>query len=69
MYNIVYFGTMIDNKLINIILLYLGILFNDKLTWKPHIQNLCNKFFEASWALLKLRSIVTDIVTLKIGVF
>ena len=34
---------------------YLGIVFDDKLTWKSHIQHICTKFSKGSWALLKLR--------------
>ena len=36
----------------------LRITFNDKLTWKPHIQQICFKLFSGSWATLKLRQYV-----------
>ena len=34
---------------------YLGIIIDNKLTWKPHNQNLCTKLFKAPLFLLKLR--------------
>jgi len=37
---------------------YLGMIFNDKLSWKPHIQHVCSKVSNGSWALLKLRNYV-----------
>ena len=40
----------------------LGITFNGKLTWKPHIQQICSKLFSGSWAILKLRQYV-DLLT------
>ena len=43
---------------------YLGITFDDKLTWKPHIQQICSKLSSGSWAILKLRQYV-DLLTLK----
>ena len=43
---------------------YLGIVFDDKLTWKPHIQQVCSKLSSGSRALLKLRNYV-DLQTLK----
>ena len=43
---------------------YLGITFDDKLTWKPHIQRICSKLSSGSWAILKLRQYV-DLLTLK----
>ena len=43
---------------------YLGVIFNDKLSWKSHIQHVCSKLSNGSWALLKLRNNV-DTKTLK----
>ena len=43
---------------------YLGVIFNDKLSWKSHMQHVCSKLFSGSWALLKLRNYV-DTITLK----
>ena len=43
---------------------YLGVIFNDKLSWKSHIQHVCSKLSDGSWALLKLRNYV-DTTTLK----
>ena len=37
---------------------YLGIMLDDKLTWKPHIKQLCTKLGRESWAILKLRNYV-----------
>ena len=37
---------------------YLGMMFDDKLTWKPHIKQLCTKLSRGSWAILKLRNYV-----------
>ena len=37
---------------------YLGVIFDDKLNCKPHIQHLCSKLSCASWALLKLKNYV-----------
>ena len=45
---------------------YLGVIFNDKLCWKFHIQHTCSKLANASWALLKLRNYMyIDTTTLK----
>ena len=43
---------------------YLGVIFNDKLSWKSHIQHVCSKLSNGSWALLKLRNYI-DTTTLK----
>ena len=43
---------------------YLGITFEDKSTWKPHIQQICSKLSSGSWAILELRQYV-DPLTLK----
>ena len=43
---------------------YLGITFDDKLTWKPHIQQICSKLSSGSWARLKSIQYV-DLLTLK----
>ena len=43
---------------------YLGITFDDKLTWKPHNQQICSKLSSGSWAILKLRQYV-DLLTIK----
>ena len=43
---------------------YLGVIFNDKFSWKSHIQHVCSKLSSGSWALLKLRNYV-DTTTLK----
>ena len=43
---------------------YLRITFDDKLTWKPHIQQICSKLSSRLWAILKLRQYV-DLLTLK----
>ena len=43
---------------------YLGVNFDEKLTWKIHIQYICNRLSSGSWALLKLRNNV-GIDTLK----
>ena len=37
---------------------YLGVNFDEKLTWKTHIQYICNRLSSGSWALLKLRNYV-----------
>jgi len=44
---------------------YLGITFDNKLSWKPHIQHTCTKLTSRSWALLNIRKYV-DTSTLKI---
>ena len=43
---------------------YLGVIMDDKFTWKPHIQHLCSKLSSGSWALLQLRNSV-DFTSLK----
>ena len=43
---------------------YLGVILNDKFSWKSHIQHVCSKLSRGSWALLKLRNYV-DTTTLK----
>ena len=40
----------------------LGITFDDKVTWKPHIQEICSKLSSGSRAILKLRQYV-DLLT------
>jgi len=35
---------------------YLGVIFEDKLSWKPHIKHVCTKLSSGSWTLLKLRN-------------
>ena len=37
---------------------YLGVIIDNKLNSKPHIQYLCAKLFSGSWSLLKLRAYV-----------
>jgi len=37
---------------------YLGITFDNKLTWKPHIQHTCTKLAGGSWTLLNIRNYV-----------
>ena len=37
---------------------YLGVIFNDNLSWKSHIQHVCSKLSSGSWALLKLRNYI-----------
>ena len=43
---------------------YLGVNFDEKLTWKIYIQYICNRLSSGSWALLNLRNYV-GIDTLK----
>ena len=43
---------------------YLGVIFDSHLTWKPHIDRICNKVSKACGALSKLRHCV-DLNTLK----
>ena len=43
---------------------HLGVIFNDKLSWKSYIQDVWSKLSNGSWALLKLRNYV-DTKTLK----
>ena len=43
---------------------YLGVIFDSHLTWKPHIDRVCNKVSKACGALSKLRHCV-DLNTLK----
>ena len=43
---------------------YLGVIFDSHLTWKPHIDRICNKVSKACGALSKLRHCV-DLDTLK----
>ena len=43
---------------------HLGVIFNDKISWKSHIQHVCSELSNGSWALLKLRNYV-DTTTLK----
>lgn len=38
---------------------YLGVIFDDKLCWKQHIQHICSKLSSGSWALLRLRNYVS----------
>ena len=42
---------------------YLGVLLDNSLTWKPHIEYLCTKLSAASYLLMKLRHYV-DLKTL-----
>ena len=42
----------------------MGVIFNDTLSWKSHIQHVCFKLSSGSWAQLKLRNYV-DSTTLK----
>ena len=44
---------------------YLGVIFNDKLYWKFHIQHVSSKLSSGSWPRLELRNYI-DITTLKI---
>ena len=44
---------------------YLGIILDNKLSWKPHIQHICTQLSSGSWALTRLRNYV-DISSLKI---
>ena len=37
---------------------YLGVNFDEKLAWTIHIQYICNRLSDGSWALLKLRNYV-----------
>jgi len=46
---------------------HLGITFDNKLFWKPHIQHTYTKLASGSWALLNIRNYV-DISTLKMHV-
>ena len=41
---------------------YLGVIIDNKLNWKQHIQYLCSKLSSGSWALLKLRAYVNTSV-------
>ena len=34
---------------------YLGITFDDKLTWKSHFNDVCSKLSSGSWAILKFK--------------
>ena len=43
---------------------YFGIILDNKLSWKPHIQLICTKLSSGSWALTRLRNYV-DISMLK----
>ena len=43
---------------------YLGVIFDEKLSWKAHFKHLCSKLSSGSWALQKLRNYV-DIQMLK----
>ena len=43
---------------------YLGIILDNKLSWKPHIQHIYTKLSSGSWPLSRLRNYV-DISTLK----
>ena len=43
---------------------YFGIILDNKLSWKPHIQLICTKLSSSSWALTRLRNYV-DISMLK----
>ena len=43
---------------------YLGVIFDNNLSWKPHIDRVCNKVSKACGALSKLRHCV-DLNTLK----
>ena len=47
---------------------YLGVFFDEKLSWKKHIQYIYSKLSSGSWALLKLWNYV-DISTLKIAYY
>jgi len=37
---------------------YLGVIFDDKLSWRPHVEHVSTKLSNGSWALLKLRNYV-----------
>ena len=43
---------------------YLGLILDDKLLWKSHIQKQCSKIAKGCWALLKIKKYV-DLSTLK----
>ena len=43
---------------------YLGVIFDSKLSWKPHVEYICKKISKSCGALSKLRHYV-DIGTLK----
>ena len=43
---------------------YLGVIFDHDLTWKPHVERICNKISKACGAISKLRHYL-DIDTLK----
>ena len=45
---------------------YLGVIIDDKLTWKEHIQQVENKVSSGCWALFKLRPYVEREVLLKV---
>ena len=38
---------------------YLGVIFDHDLTWKPHVERICNKISKACGAISKLRHYVT----------
>ena len=37
---------------------YLGIIIDDKLNWKNHVQNLCSKISKGSWAIANIKHFV-----------
>ena len=38
---------------------YLGVIIDDKLNWKPHVESICTKISQANGAIWKLRKLVS----------
>ena len=51
----------IDNHVLNKVnqIQFLGVIIDDKLTWKPHINQLCTKLSQITGVLYKIRNCIT----------
>ena len=45
---------------------YLGVIIDNKLNWKTHIEHICSKIVKGSWALTRLKKYVSKQTLIKI---
>ena len=45
---------------------YLGVIINNKLIWKTHIEHICSKIAKGSWAVTRLKKYVNKKTLIKI---